>query len=129
VGHIPGPRSVPLPDLVQQPGASRLGEQLAAVAHQPTHRHDEFHAHASVGVGRHLLEFGLAGCQGLAHRPDELRRDVHRDALVGLPYLAILLAQQHFGARYLELVALAPHLLDQHGKLELAAAAHLEGVR
>ena len=38
------------------------------------------------------------------------------------------LAQDHLRARHLQLEALAPHLLDQHRQLQLAAAAHLERV-
>ena len=129
VRHLAGPRAVALPDLVHQPGAARLGQQLAAVAHQPAHRHDELHAHAAVGVGGHLLHAALAGRQRLADRADELGRDVDRDALVRLVDRAVDLAQQHLRARHLQLEALAAHLLDQHGQLELAAAAHLERLR
>ena len=32
------------------------------------------------------------------------------------------------GRRHGQLEALAPHLLDEHGELELAAAADLEGI-
>ena len=49
-------------------------------------------------------------------------------ALVRLVDDAVDLVQEHLRARHLELEALAAHLLDEDGQLELAAAAHLERV-
>ena len=62
------------------------------------------------------------------HRADVLGRDVDADALVGLLDGAVDLVEEDLGARDLELEALAAHLLDEHRKLQLAAAAHLERV-
>ena len=81
---------------------------------------------AAVGVGRHLLEPALApGHRGL-DLADVVGRDVDGDPLVRLLDLAVDLAQQHLGARRGQLEALAAHLLDEDGQLELAAAADLE---
>ena len=80
-------------------------------------------------VGRHLLDARPASCQRTRDRADVVGRDVDADALVGLVDLAVDLVQEDLRAGDLELEALAPHLLDEHGQLQLAAAAHLEGVR
>ena len=68
----------------------------------------------------------LRSASDCGDRADELGRDVDRDALVRLLDLAVDLMEQHLRARHLELEALAAHLLDEHGQLELATAAHLE---
>ena len=128
VGHLARPRAVALADLVQQRRAARLGQQLAAIADQAARRDDELHPHATVGVGRHLLHPALRVGERLADRADEVGRDVDRDPLVRLVDLAVDLAQQHLRPRDLHLEALAAHLLDEHGQLQLAAAAHLERV-
>ena len=47
------------------------------------------------------------------------------DRLVGL---AADLAEDDLGPTHLELVPLPAHVLDQHGKLELAATRHLDHV-
>ena len=63
--------------------------------------------------------------QNMAHfgdDPDVLWRDVDADTLVGLVDLAVHLVEQHLGARHLQLEALATHLLDEDGELQLTTA-------
>ena len=126
--HAAGPmrdlarhRPVALADLVQQRRPARVGQELPAVADEPAGRHDELQPGAPVGIGAHLLQASLAGGHRLLHDADVLGRDVDRDALVRL----LAVAHDDLGARDGQLEALAPHLLDEDGQLELAAPAHL----
>ena len=126
MGDLAGPRPVALADLVEQRRAARVGQQLAAIADQAADRQHVLHPDAAVGVGRHLLEAALAPGQRRLDLADVVGRDVDRDPLVRLLDLAVDLAEEHLGARRGQLEALAAHLLDQDGQLELAAAADLE---
>ena len=128
MGHLAGPRPVALADLVEQRGPAGVREELAAIADQAADRQDELHPDAAVGVGRHLLEAALARGKRLLDRADVVGRDVDRDPLVRLLGLAVDRPQEDLGARGGQLEALAPHLLDEDGQLELAAAADLERV-
>ena len=125
---LAGPRPVALADLVEQRGPARVGQQLAAIADEAADREHELHPDAAVGVGRHLLEAALAAGERLLDLADVVGRDVDRDPLVRLLGLAAGLVEDDLGAADGELVALAAHLLDEDGQLELAAAADLERV-
>src|SRR4029077_14159777 len=82
----------------------------------------------AVRVARDLLEAALAAGDGGLDLADVVRRDVDGDALIRLLHLAADLAQEDLGSRRGQLEALAPHLLDEDGQLELATAADLEGL-
>ena len=105
---------------------ARLGQQLAAIADEAADRQDELHPDAAVGVGRHLVEPALAPGHRALDLADVVGRDVDGDPLVRLLDLAVDLVQQDLGARGGQLEALAAHLLDEDGQLELAAPADLE---
>ena len=126
VGDLAGPRPVALADLVEQRGAARVGQELPAIADEPADREHELHPDPAVRVGRDLLEPALAPRDRGLDVADVVGRDVDGDPLVRLLELAVDLAQEHLGARRGQLEALAPHLLDEDGQLELAPAADLE---
>ena len=56
-------------------------------------------------------------------RPDELRRDIDGDPLVGFVHIAADLVEDYLRAADLHLEPLAAHLLDQDRELEFSAAA------
>src|ERR1035437_6794184 len=120
-----GPRAVALGDLVQQRRPARVREELAAEADEAADRDDVFHAHATVRVGAHLLEAALAVRESALHGADEVRRDVHCDALVRLLRLAVDGLQDDLRAADLQLKTLAAHLLNQDRQLEFASAQNL----
>ena len=128
MGHVPRPRAVSLADLVEQRGAARLGQQLAAETDQAANRDHVLHPDSTVGVGTHLLEAGLTIRQGCLHRPYELGRHIHGDPLVGLVGFTVYFVEQDFGSRNLKLVAFPTHLFDEDRQLQLSASADLVSV-
>ena len=123
------PRLPALEDVVEDPGAARLGEELGAEADQAARRDEVLHARPAGAVVDHLLQPPLAQREQLRDDADVLLGDVDRDALDRLVPLAVDLARQHLGLADGQLEALAAHQLDEHGELQLAAALHLPRVR
>ena len=116
-------------DVVQDPGAAGLGEELGAEADQAARRDEVLHPRPPGAVVDHLLHPALAQREELRDDADVLLRDVDRDALHRLVLLAVDLAGQHLRLADGELEPLAPHDLDEHRELELAAALHFPDVR
>lgn len=103
-----------------------VGEKLTAVSEQAAGGDAEFHAHTRGAQRRHLDKLALTAAQLLHHTALVFSGDVDNDMLHGLHRFAVHLVQQHFGRGHLQLVALAPHRLDQDGKMHLAATHHAE---
>ena len=118
-----------LEDVVHDPGAARLGEELGAEADQAARRDEVLHARPAGAVVDHLLHAALAQREQLRDDADVLLGDVDRDALDRLVPLAVDLAHEHLGLADRQLESFAPHDLGEHRELELAAALHLPGVR
>ena len=123
------PRLPRLEDVVHDPGAAGLGQELGAEADQPAGRHEVLHPRPAGAVVDHLLHPPLAQREELGDDADVLLGNVDRDALHGLVALAVDLLGQHLGLADGQLEALAAHDLDEDGQLQLAAALHLPGVR
>ncbi len=122
------PRLEALEDVVEDPGAARLGQELGAEADQAARRHDDVHAHPAGAVVDERLRAALAEREELRDDAEVLLGRVDRDALDGLVQDAVDLARDDLRLADGELEALAAHLLDQDRELELAAALHLPGV-
>ena len=128
VGELAGPRRPAPVAGVKQRGPAGGGHQLRAEAQQAAGRGLEAHDRAA-GVARPQLEHrALAGRQRLGHRAHVLVGHVDDAFLDRLVALAVDLAGDDLRLAHLQLVALAPHRLDQHGELELAPAGDLEHV-
>ena len=123
------PRLPRLEDVVEDPGAARLGQELGAEADQPARRHEVLHPRPAGAVVDHLLHPALAQREQLRDDADVLLGDVDRDALDRLVALAVDLLRQHLRLADRQLEALAAHQLDEHRELQLAAALHLPRVR
>ncbi len=117
-----------LEDVVHDPGAAGLGEELGAEADQAARRHQVFHPHPAGVVVGHLLQAALATRQQLRDRADVLLGGVDREPLDRLVQLAVDLLRQHAGLPSGQLEALAAHQLEQDDQLQLAAALHLPGI-
>ena len=122
------PRLPRLEDVVDDPGAARLGEELGAEADQPARGDEVLHARPAAAVVDHLLQAALAQREQLRDDADVLLGDVDRDALDRLVPLPVDLLGQHLRLADRQLEALAAHHLDEHRELQLAAALHLPGV-
>src|SRR5260370_842056 len=75
------PRLVPLEDMVQQPGPSRLGEELGPEPEEGPRRDEILEADPPGAVVHHLLEPTLAGREQLRGDAQMLLGDVDRHAL------------------------------------------------
>ncbi|CDX42319.1 conserved hypothetical protein [Mesorhizobium sp. ORS 3359] len=114
---------------VHHRGAARVGQQFRLVADQAARRRMEDEALA-VSAGRAQLDhLGLALRHLLHDDAGMLLVDVDDDFLDRLQQFAVLaLLHDDARTRYGELEAFAAHRLDQHRKLQFAAAGHEEGV-
>ena len=113
---------------MQDPRAARLGEELGAEADQPARGHEEVEPNPAGAVVDHVLHAALAQGEHLRDHAEEVLRHVDREPLDRLVQLAVDLARDHLRLADRQLEALAPHRLDEHGELQLAAALHLPGV-
>ena len=115
-------------DVVQDPGPTGLREELGAKADQAARRHEVLHPHPARAVIDHLLHPPLAQREQLRDDADVLLGGVDRDPLHGLVHSAVDLADDDSRLSHRQLEPLAPHQLDEHGELELAAPLHLPRV-
>ena len=131
VGRVrssPVPRLVALEHVVQHPGAAGLGHELGAEPDEAAGGHEVLHAHPAGAVVHHLLHAALAQREHLRDDAEVVLGRVDGDVLHRLVHLAVDLAGDDLGLADGELEALAPHHLDEHRELELAAALHLPRV-
>ena len=114
--------------MVQHPGAARLGHELGAEPDEPAGRDAEVDAHPARAVVDHLLHAALAQREELGDDAEVVLGNVDREELDRLVALAVDLADDDLRLPDGELEALAPHRLDEHRELELAAALHFPRV-
>ena len=122
------PRLVAVEEVVEQAGAARVGEELAAEADEAARRDAELEADAAGAVVRHVRHAALAQRERLRDDADVVLGAVDDELLHRLVALAVDLARDDLGLADRELEALAAHRLDEDRHLQLAAAGHLEGV-
>ena len=113
---------------MEDPGAAGLGEELGAKADQPARGDQVLEPDPAGRVVDHLLHPPLAQGEHLGDDADVLLGNVDRQPLDRLAELAVDLAGQHLRLAGGQLEALAPHHLEQHDELQLAAPLHLPGV-
>ena len=126
--QVAGPRLPAVEDVVHQPGAARLGQELGAEADQPARRHQVLQAHPAGRVVDHLLHPPLAHRERLGDDADVVLGHVDRQSLHRLVGGAVDLAGDDARLPRGQLEALAAHRLQQHHQLQLAAALDLPGV-
>src|SRR5690606_24352119 len=122
-------RRITIEHVIEQAGAGRDGQVLGPEADQASRGNAVFEAHASTPVPHHAQQLAAPLREPAHHRPLTLLGEVDRHALPRRVDLAVDAALDHGRPRYRELVALAPHRLDQHGEMELAAPRHAKLVR
>jgi hypothetical protein len=115
--------------VVDDPGAACLGEELGAEADEPARGDDDVHADPAGAVVDERFRAPLSQREELGEDAEVLLGRVDRDALHGLVQDALDLARDDLRLADGELEALAAHLLDEDGELQLAAALHLPCVR
>src|SRR5262249_54805218 len=117
-------------DTAHDAGAARIREELAVIADQAAGRH--LHGEPRLAAARrpHVRKFAASLADFLDDDAGELLVDVNLHLFDRLQPLAggRIGLEDHARPPDRELVALAPHRLDQHRELQLAAARHLEGV-
>src|SRR5713226_3028354 len=128
-GHFAGVVHPAIEDGVNEGGAARVREQLAAQADQAARGDFEIQAHAAGIVVAHLEHFAAAAADGFQDDADETFRDVDHQALEGLELAAVFGAHNDFGFADHQFKTFAAHGLDQDGELQFAAAEHAEGFR
>ena len=77
----------------------------------------------------HLLHSALAQREQLREHADVLLRRVDREPLDRLVHLTADVSCHNLRLAHRKLEALAPHQLDEHGQLKLAASLHLPRIR
>ena len=128
VGQLPGPRRPAGVVLVQERGAAGGGQQERAEPDEAACGRLEGDDGAAGVAGAQVEHAALAGREGLGDGAHVLVGHVAHAALEGLVAAAVDLLGDHLGPAHLQLVALPPHRLDEHGELELAPAGHLDHV-
>ncbi len=103
-------------------------EKLGAKAQQAAGGHQEVEPHPARPVVGHLIHAPLARRERLDHGAGVVLGHVDRDPFDRLAAAPVDLAGHHSRLSDGQLVALAPHQLDEHGQLQLAAALHLPHV-
>ncbi len=111
-------------------GAARVGQELALIADEAARRRVEDDPHLAAAGGTHVLHLGLALRQFVDHHAGIFLVEVDLHFLDRLQALAgdRIGLEQHARARDRHLETLAPHLLDQHAELQLAAARDLDRI-
>jgi hypothetical protein len=114
--------------VVEDAGAAGLGQELGPEADQAAGRDEVLHAHPAGAVVHHLLHAALAQRDQLRDDAEVVLGDVDGQPLDRLVDLAVDDARHDLRLAHGELEALAPHHLDEHGELQLAAPLDLPGV-
>src|SRR5579859_3390409 len=111
--HVSAVVNPTLEDGVNERGAARVGEQLAAEADEAARRNFEFEANAAGAVIAHLGHFAAAGAERFHDDADEIVGDVDDDALLRLQLAAVFIANNDFGLADHEFEAFAAHGFDE----------------
>ena len=106
---------------MNQSGAARVRQQLAAQADQSARRNLEVHAHAPGVVIAHLEHFAAPAAECFHNDADETLRYIDDQALERFKLPAFFRAHNDFRLADHQLEAFAPHRLDQDGQLQFAA--------
>src|SRR5690349_22116097 len=114
---------------MEQRGAARVREELAAQSDQTTRGDFELHAHAARTVIHHLGEFAAPAAESFHHHADERLRTIHDKALDGFETVTVFRAHHDLRLADHQLVAFAAHRFDQDCELQLAAAEHTKSIR
>ena len=120
--------NVAVEERVHHDGAARFGQHFAAQADDAAAGHAEFHAHATGAVIVHLGHLALARSKLLNHHAGMLFGHVDGQVLHRLHTHAVHHAGHNLRAACHQLETFAAHHLNQNGKLQFAAAQHLEAV-
>ena len=122
-------RRVALEDVVDEPRARGRGQVLGAEADQAARRNAVLEAQAAAAVRLHGdAARPCARRAASSPRPGTAPRNRPRAAPRARTH-AVDFVLDDLGPRHRELVALAAHVLDQDGEVQLAAARHPELVR
>ena len=113
---------------MNQRGAARVGQQLAAQADQPARRNLEVHAHAAGVVIAHLQHFAAPLPNRFHNDADEILGDVDHQAFERLELFAIFRAHHDFRLADHQLETFAPHRLDQNRQLQVRRAPARETI-
>ena len=129
LGQLANPRNVPGVTLVDERRASSLCQQLATKAQQTTRRTVELQDRPTGVTGVHVRHRALPRRDRLCDYADVIVGYVDGDLFERLVTVALDDLCDDLGARYLQLVALTTHCLDQDRQLQLAATSNLDDVR
>ena len=126
--HVAFVRRVAMENVAHDAVALRAGQKLRTEADEAARRNDEFHAHIAVALV-HVGKLRLALAQKLHDRAHVFLRHFDGQVFHRLALLPVDGFVDNFRLADLQLIAFAAHGLDQDGKMQLASARDLEGVR
>src|SRR6201991_1055384 len=119
-------RAVFLEHVEQQARTLGQGLELVLEADQAAGRDLVLETHATVAVGHHVLQVALTDAEALHDATLVDLFDVDHQFLDRLHLLAVDFLEDDFRTRHRQLVAFATHVLDQHRKMQFAAARDQE---
>ena len=128
IGNLALHRRKTVEDVTHEAGAAGEGEELALEADQAARRHAVLEARAPQPEA-HVGQVRAALAERLHHRALVRLLDIHGEGFVGLVHLAVHHPGQHLRARHGELIALAAHVLDEDGQVQLPAPGDPQYVR
>ena len=115
-------------DVIHDAVALRARQELGTETDEAACRDRELEAHVASRL-RHVRELSLARAEAFHDSAHVLLRHFDRQVLDWLAELAVDCLVDNFRFADLQLVALAAHLLDEDGQMQLAAARYLEDIR
>src|SRR2546425_3784368 len=122
-GYRPLQRYVAIEHLMQHAGATRVGEELAAVPDEATGRHAKFQTDPAMTVWRPAYHFTPARPEFLRHHAEMLLRAVNNHHLNRFMQHAGHLFGHDLRARHLQFVAFTAHHLNKDSQLQFAPSA------
>src|SRR4029077_8891173 len=121
-GHVAGVVGPTFENRVNQGGAARIGEELAAETDQSARRNAELHAHAAGMMVDHFFHFAAAAAEKFHNDADEIFRAVNDEELERLDTAAVFCSDDDFRFADHHFVAFAAHRFNQNGELQFAAS-------
>src|SRR5207247_6822925 len=119
------PRLPAREDVIHDPGALRVRQELRSESDEPARRDPEFEPDPAAAVIHHLRHRPAARAGERDHDALEFLGRVDHEIFYWFDDLPLEVPRDDIGARDLQLVPLTPHHLDQDRQLQLAAPEHL----
>ena len=115
--------------MIDDGGTLGFGHKLTAVTDQTAGRNLELQTAVTAVYRRHIVQLCLADTGAFHQHTRIFIRQINRQKLDGLHQLSVNHLGDNLRTGYSKLKALAAHILNQNGQMQLAAAGNDIGIR